>query len=155
LRPGGVFYFTSNFDGEIILEPAIDDQLDDDLPRMLCAAMSAGTTDGRGRINSRIGRQLFHAVKRAGGDVMDMGSSDWTIFPGPDGYDADEEYFLHHLIHFISHTLIDSSSLDSQALAAWVEQRHRQIDEAQLVYISHQLDILGRVPGAEPGDPTL
>ncbi|MGG7377520.1 hypothetical protein ACQ7B2_01565, partial [Escherichia coli] len=54
---------------------------------------------------------------------------------------------LHHLIHFIPGALADNPTLDQATVEAWVEQRHRQIDEAQLLYVSHQLDLLARVPG--------
>lgn len=149
LGPGGLFYFTINFDAGLILEPVIDRQLDDQIASLLYAAMDGGSPTGSECVNSRIGRQLFHEVRRAGGEVLDVGSCDWVVFPGRAGYPADEAYFLHHIVYFIAETLSGSPALDASAFAAWVEERHRQIDAAQLVYVAHQLDLLGRAPADE------
>jgi hypothetical protein len=35
--------------------------------------------------------------------------------------------------------------LDAERLGAWVAQRHAQIEQGALVYIAHQLDVLGRM----------
>ena len=37
--------------------------------------------------------------------------------------------------------------------AVWLEQRREQIDGAELVYVAHQLDLLGRVPAAPSSPP--
>jgi SAM-dependent methyltransferase len=148
LRPGGLFYFTINFDAGLILEPTIDRALDDRIAALTYAAMDGGRPTGGECVNSRIGRQLFHEVRRVGGTVLDVGSCDWVVFPTPDGYPADEAYFLHHILHFIAAGLADSPALDAGVFAAWLEQRRQQIDAAELVYVAHQLDLLGRVPVA-------
>ena len=31
-------------------------------------------------------------------------------------------------------------------MSTWVAERHAQIEQGTLVYIAHQLDVLGRVP---------
>ncbi|HEY7062614.1 MAG TPA: class I SAM-dependent methyltransferase [Chloroflexota bacterium] len=147
LRPGGLAYFTINFDGDIVMEPAIERALDDEVVRLLCADMDARIGQHPGHLVSRTGRRLFHHVRAAGGDVLALGASDWVVAPGPAGYAADEAYFLHHLVHFIPGALADNPTLDRATVEAWVEQRHRQIDAAQLLYVSHQLDLLARVPG--------
>ena len=147
LRPGGLAYLTINFDGDIIMEPAIERALDDEIIRLLCADMDARIGQHPGHLVSRTGRRLFHHVRAAGGDVLALGASDWVVAPGPTGYAADEAYFLHHLIHFIPETLTGHPALDAATFAAWVEQRHRQIDAAHLHHVSHQLDLLARVPG--------
>jgi hypothetical protein len=79
-------------------------------------------------------------------DVLAAGSSDWVVFSGANGYPADEAYFLHHIIHTIGMALTGHPDLDAQRLDSWVAQRHAQIDQGALVYIAHQLDVLGRVP---------
>jgi hypothetical protein len=150
LAPGGLFYFTINFDAGLILEPVIDRQLDDQITHLLYEVMDEGAPTGGECVTSRVGRQLFHAVRGAGAEVLDVGSSDWVILPRPDGYLADEAYFLHHLMYFLATSLAGNPRLDARAFDAWIEQRHQQIDEAQLVYIAHQLDLLGRVPPARP-----
>jgi hypothetical protein len=150
LAPGGLFYFTTNFDAGLILEPVIDRQLDDQIAHLLYAAMDQGTPTGSECVTSRVGRKLFHEVRGAGAEVLDIGSSDWVILPRSDGYLADEAHFLHHLVYFLAKSLAGNQQLDARAFDAWIEQRHQQIDEAQLVYVAHQLDLLGRVPPARP-----
>jgi hypothetical protein len=78
--------------------------------------------------------------------VLAAGSSDWVVFAGANGYPADEAYFLHDIIHTIGTALTGHPSLDPERLRTWVAQRHAQIDQGALVYIAHQLDVLGRVP---------
>jgi SAM-dependent methyltransferase len=146
LRPGGLFYFTINFDAGLILEPTIDRELDDHIAALQYAVMDGGQPTGGECVNSRIGRQLFHEVRRAGGSVLDVGSCDWVVFPGPDGYPADEAYFLHHILYFLDGALTGHPALDPDAYASWLEQRRQQIDGAELVYVAHQLDLLGRTP---------
>ncbi len=151
LPPGGLFYFTINFDAGTILEPVVDPPLDEQITRVLYGAADGGDATGSDCVNPRAGRRLFHEVRRAGGEVLDMGSCDWVVFPGRDGYPADEAYFLHHIIYLMEQTLAGHPALDAAAFAAWIAERHRQIDAAELVYVAHQLDLLGRVPAASPG----
>jgi hypothetical protein len=148
LAPGGLFYFTINFDAGQILEPVIDRALDDQIAAAMYEAMDGGRPTGGECVNSRVGRQLFHEVRRAGGEVLDVGSCDWVVFPGREGYPADEAYFLHHILYFIDQTLTDHPALDPQAFTSWIAQRHAQVDAAQLVYVAHQLDLLGRAPAS-------
>ena len=100
LQPGGLFYFTINFDAGLILEPTIVRELDDRIAALQYAVMDNGQPTGGECVNSRIGRQLFHEVRRAGGAVLDVGSCDWVVFPGLDGYPGDEAHFLHHILSF-------------------------------------------------------
>jgi hypothetical protein len=76
---------------------------------------------------------------------LDVGSSDWVIFPGPEGYQADEAYFLHFIIHTIDTALAGHPDLDTGRFNAWITQRHEQVEHRKLVYMAHQLDFLGRV----------
>lgn len=78
---------------------------------------------------------------------MSAGSSDWVVFADKDGcYPADEAYFLHFIIHTIHQALQGHPQLDDHLFEAWIAQRHAQIEAGTLVYIAHQLDILGRRP---------
>jgi SAM-dependent methyltransferase len=85
LQPGGLFYFTLNFDGGTIFQP----------PLVGDTAVETAyhqTMDSRPG-GSQTGRQLFHAVQRAGGQVLAMGSSDWVVHPVNGRYPADEAFF--------------------------------------------------------------
>lgn len=146
LKPGGLFYFTINFDGATIFEPAssfgrgFDDQIID---------LYHGTMH-----NSHTGRQMFQQVQQAGGSVLAAGSSDWVVFAQDGHYPADEAYFLHHILHFFEGSLHNHPQLDPQQLTAWLAERHAQIERGELVYIAHQLDMLGRVgPSPKTADP--
>jgi hypothetical protein len=35
--------------------------------------------------------------------------------------------------------------LDGRRFANWIDRRHKQVDNGSLVYITHQLDVFGRV----------
>ena len=58
-------------------------------------------------------------------------------------YPADEAYFLHFIVHTMHGALHGCDELDPVRLAAWIETRHCQIEEGELVYIAHQLDVFG------------
>ena len=149
LRPGGLFYFTVNFDGSTVLEPQIDRDLDALIEELYHRTMDSGLEGRTG--GSRTGRRLFAYLAAAGAQILDAGASDWVVHPGPRGYEADEAYFLHHIVHTISEALRGSPELDTEAFAEWVDLRHDQIERAELVYIAHQLDFLGRVsPSSQP-----
>jgi SAM-dependent methyltransferase len=147
LNPGGIFYFTLNFDGDTILQPAIDPQIDAQILDLYHRTMDERVTDGRPSGDSRTGRHLFSKIQTAGGELLAAGGSDWVVFAAKDGYPADEAYFLHFIIHTIHQALHGHPELDQSLFAAWVAQRHAQIEAGSLVYIAHQLDFLGRFPG--------
>jgi len=74
-----------------------------------------------------------------------------VVCAGANGYPADEAYFLHFIIHTMHTALSGHPDLDAGRFAAWIAQRHAQVEQGTLVYIAHQLDLLGRVlvsPGA-------
>jgi hypothetical protein len=101
--------------------------------------------DGKPSGDSRAGRRLFAHLRTAAVDVLAAGGSDWVVFAGANGYPADEAYFLHDIIHTIDLVLTGHPHLDAERLGAWVAQRHAQIEQGALVYIAHQLDVLGRM----------
>lgn len=146
LRPRGHYYFTLNFDGATIFEPTIDPALDAQIEALYHRSMDERTVDGRPSGDSRSGRHLFHHLRRSGAHLLAAGSSDWVVHAGADGYAAGEAYFLHFIIDTIDAELRGHPKLDATAFAAWVAQRHAQIEAGELVYIAHQLDFFGRVP---------
>src|SRR5258708_28533939 len=57
---------------------------------------------GRPAGESRTGRRLFHHLRDAGAPALAAGSSDWVVYPAPDGnYPADEAYFLRSILNTI------------------------------------------------------
>lgn len=149
LRPGGIFYFTINFDGATIFEPTVDPELDEQVQRLYHRTMDERTVNGYPSGDSRAGRKLFAHLKNAGAQVLDAGASDWVVFAGVDGYPGDEAYFLHYLIHTIHQALAGCPELDAKKFEDWVAQRHEQIERYELVYIAHQLDFVGRTGALE------
>lgn len=143
LQPGGLFYFTINFDGETILEPETSHGrgYDAQIIEAYHATMDARTPHGR-----YAGRRLFAHLRHAGAEILQAGSSDWVVFAdGQGAYAGDEAYFLHHILHFFATSLHNDPTLDATQFNAWLAERHEQIERGELVYVAHQLDFLGRV----------
>jgi SAM-dependent methyltransferase len=144
-KPGGLFYFTINFDGATLLEPVIDPAFDELIQNLYHRTMDERAIDGKPSGDSRSGRHLYHQIKAAGAEIFAAGASDWVVIPGPGGYPQDEAYFLHFIIHTIHQALAGRPELDAARFARWVAERHAQIERGELVYIAHQLDYAGRV----------
>lgn len=145
LAPGGCFYFTLNFDGGTIFEPLIDPEIDPLIEALYHRSMDERRLEGRPAGSSRTGRRLFQHLKAAGATVLAAGSSDWVVFPGPDGYPGDEAYFLHFIIHTVHQALAGHPELPEAGLRAWVAERQAQIQRRELVYLARQLDFFGRI----------
>lgn len=144
-KPGGLFYFTINFDGATLLEPVIDPVQDELIQELYHRTMDERIIDGRPSGDSRAGRHLFGHLQAAGAQILAAGASDWVVFPGSQGYPQDEAYFLHFIVHTIHQALSGHPQLDAPHFERWVAERHAQIERRELVYIAHQLDFLGRV----------
>lgn len=145
LAPGGAFYFSLNFDGLTLFEPAIDPQLDETIQHLYHRTMDERQTAGKPSGDSRTGRHLFKHLERAGAQVLAAGASDWVVHPQDGRYPADEDYFLHFIIHTIDLALAGHPELDREKLMSWTAERHAQIERGELVYIAHQLDIFGKL----------
>jgi len=142
LVSGGVFWFPINYDGETIFEPAHAD--DAALLAAYHRSMDERVRFGRPAGDSKTGRHLFRHLAAAGGTVVCAGSSDWIVHAPAGRYGADEQYFLHHIVHTIDEELQKHPDVDRDKLARWVELRHEQARRAELVYIAHQLDFVGK-----------
>ncbi len=157
LRPGGLFYFTINFDGATILEPSLDPALDAEIERLYHQTMDERVTHGEPSGDSHTGRRLFHLLRQAGGEILEAGSSDWVVYADRAGYRNDEAYFLHFIVETLRGALSDHPQLANRRaeFEAWIDRRHRQIEEGELVYIAHQLDFVGRMPEAHQKCDTI
>ena len=143
LAPGGCAWFTINFDGATILQPTIDPAYDELLETLYHGTMDNRLVAGKPSGDSRSGRHLFGNLAASGFRCLAAGSSDWVVFAGPNGYIDDESYFLHFIIDTMRGALLDHPALPNRAqFLAWIDQRHRQIEGGELVYIAHQLDFL-------------
>jgi len=145
VRPRGLLYFPTTFDGDTAMQPESDADFDRAIEACYHQVIDQRVLDGKPSGDSRAGRRLFAHLRTAAVDVLAAGGSDWVVFAGANGYPADEAYFLHHIIHTIDLVLTGHPHLDAERLGAWVAQRHAQIEQGALVYIAHQLDVLGRM----------
>ncbi len=143
LATGGLCYFTLNFDGATVFLPASDGELDRRIEELYHQTMDQRRINGRPSGHSQTGRRLFQELPAAGARVLAAGSSDWIVHPGPDGYPADEAYFLHFIIHTLAAALHGHPGLPPNRFRDWVEERHRQIEHGELIYLARQLDFLG------------
>jgi SAM-dependent methyltransferase len=147
LVPGGVYWFTINYDGESIFEPGHPH--DDQIMQAYHRDMDERFRYGRPAGESRTGRHLFHCLRAAGAPALAAGSSDWVVHADPDGtYAGDEAYFLRSILNTIQHALRNRQDrVEPADLADWLAVRGRQLAAGELVYIAHQLDFVGRSPG--------
>ncbi len=146
LRPGGLFHFSLNFDGVTAFEPSIDPGLDDAIERLYHRTMDERLVDGRRSGDSRTGRHVLAALRTMEVDVLAAGASDWVVVPRNGRYPDDEGYFLHFILHTVERALRRHPELDARTFGRWIDRRHAQVERGELVYIAHQLDVLGRVP---------
>ncbi len=144
LKPDGVFYFTLNFDGVTIFEPEIDAAFESLLMERYHRTMDQRVIAGKRAGESRMGRRLLSLLPQLGGEILAAGASDWVVFSGKNGYPADEAYFLHFIIETVRGALENDAAVDSEKLSAWAATRHAQIEDGTLIYIAHQLDIVGK-----------
>src|SRR5205814_8708437 len=147
LVPGGVYWFTINYDGESIFAPGHPH--DDQIMRAYHRDMDERFHDGGPPGESQTGRRLFHHLRAAGAPALAAGSSDWVVRAGPDGnYPGDEAYFLRSILNTIRDALRNRHDrVEPADLADWLAERGRQLAAGELVYIAHQLDFVGRSPG--------
>jgi hypothetical protein len=141
---GGLYWFSINFDGETVFEPAHPS--DASLLAVYHRTMDERIRHGRSAGDSRTGRHLFQHLRAAGATVLAAGASDWVVYPESARYEGDEAYFLHHILHTVEEALEQRAEVDRASLADWGAARHGQVDRAELVYIAHQIDVLGRAP---------
>jgi hypothetical protein len=144
VAPSGLYWFTINFDGDTIFEPAHPS--DDAFMRVYHRSMDERVRYGRPAGDSRTGRHLFRHLQSAGASILGAGASDWVVFAARGEYEADEAHFAHHIIYTVDEELRRHPEIDRGRLAEWVELRHAQIERGELVYVAHQIDFCGRVP---------
>ena len=129
LRPGGLFYCPITFDGGTVFQPEIDPEFD--------AAIEAcyhQTMDQPPGCWQTVRGQSYRAPSLCPSPGRRCGSARcWQLrlggFAGPNGYAADEAYFLHFIIHTVHTALTGHPDLDAERLTAWIAQRHAQVEQ--------------------------
>ena len=145
LAPGGYWYFPITFDGGTRFGP--DHPADDAVERAYHRHM-----DTKPGGDSRAGQHALERLRATDGvTVTGVAGSDWTVYPREGDYPADEAYFLRYVLGTVEAALDElDDGPDWDTVSEWLQTRRQQVAEAELVYLTHQLDLLGRVnrPGA-------
>jgi SAM-dependent methyltransferase len=142
LVPDGVYWFTVNFDGETIFLPEHPD--DRALLHIYHRSMDERLRYGRRAGDSHCGRHLFGHLHAAGASILAAGASDWIVHPQDHAYPNSDAYFLTSIIDTIATELGRHPEANAGQLERWLSLRKQQIAHAELVYIAHQLDFVGR-----------
>jgi hypothetical protein len=143
LRPGGVFYFTLNFDGLTAFLPSKEPPFDERLMAAYHRTMDERQPRSALSGGRHTGRHLLEQLPRMGTEIVDAGPSDWLVRPDHGTYPGDEAYFLHFLVETVDRAVKSERGIESEPLATWVADRHAQIELGELVFLAHQWDVAG------------
>ena len=146
VRPGGLVYFTLNFDGVTSLEPTIEADLDRQVIALYHETMDHRLVLGKPSGDSKTGRHLLPFLQKSGLNILDAGSSDWVVFPTNGSYKDDDAYFLHFIVDTIYRAIEFHPEINPGQLHMWRDNRHRQVEHGELFYVAHQLDVLAQMP---------
>lgn len=145
LAPGGHWYFPITFDGGTRFTP--DHPADDAVEREYHGHMD--TKEGG---DSRAGQHALARLRETDeATVSGVAGSDWVVYPDGSGYPGDEAYFLRYVLGTVEEALgeVDrGADLDDDSLDDWLRTRREQVASGELVYVTHQLDLLGRWAGS-------
>jgi hypothetical protein len=144
--PGGLVYFTLNYDGVTSLEPPIEADLDRQIISLYHETMDRRRVSGRPSGDSMTGRHLLPFLQNSGLNILDAGASDWVVFPTNGSYQDDDAYFLHFIVDTIYRATQFHPETNPGQLHSWTAARHRQIEGGQLFFVAHQLDVLAQMP---------
>lgn len=144
LKPTGLFYFTLVFDGVTHFEPPLDPDLEGQIQSLYHQTMDERMIDGKPSGDRFSGRHLLGELLDGGADILAAGPSDWLVFPTAGRYPSSESQFLHHILDTIESALNQNRELDQARFADWLRDRHSQVEAGDLIYLAHQLDVLGR-----------
>jgi hypothetical protein len=103
--------------------------------------------------NSRAGGDLLARLQRADGvRVLGAAGSDWIVRPVDGEYPGDEAYFLRYILDTVESAVGEMTAETFEDLDEWLARRREQLDGGELLYFTHQLDVLGRIEGSETTD---
>jgi len=141
LSSGGLYYFPITFDGGTRFRPGHPD--DRAVERAYHAHM-----DAKPGGDSRAGGAAVERLREtAGVRLLGVAGSDWVVRPVDGGYPDDEAYFLEHILDTIEDAVGEMVD-GTEPLDRWLTDRREQLADGELLYVTHQLDILGRVEEA-------
>jgi hypothetical protein len=140
----GLFYFTLNFDGMTIFLPEIEAGLDTTIEREYHASMDERRDGAHSSGDSRTGRRLLAELPRHGAAVTAAGSSDWIVLPSAGAYPEGEALVLGTMLDMVEESVGRRRAIDPQRFTQWMEARRRQLENGELIFLAHQIDVVGR-----------
>ena len=142
LTDDGLCYAPITYDGGTTFAPR--DRLDDRIEAQYHRHMDEVRDDG----SSRTGSALLATLPRHGWDVLAAGGSDWIVRPSAGEYPDTENLVVGRILGTMADALesMPSSDLDADAREGWFDRRWRELEDGELVYVAHNLDVLARVP---------
>lgn len=144
LKPSGMFYFTLVFDGVTHFEPPIDVAFDAQIESAYHQTMDERLVGGRPSGDRHSGRHLLGELRKLDADILAVGSSDWVVHPTAGSYPEREAAFLHYILDTIRSALEGRDGLSPARFKRWLQRRHDQVEAGELIYLAHQIDVLGR-----------
>jgi hypothetical protein len=140
VAPGGWWYFPVTFDGATRFAPA--HPADRAVERAYHRHM-----DRKPGGDSRAGTHALGWLREADRTVgVDAAGSDWAVRPVDGAYPGDEAYVIRHVLATVEDAVGEVTGPGFRGtLREWLDCRRRQLAGAELVYTTHQLDLLGRV----------
>ncbi|WP_277540178.1 hypothetical protein [Haloarcula laminariae] len=137
VAPGGLYYFPLTFDGATRFRPP--HPADGDVERRYHDHMDAKPAG-----DSRAGGDVLDRLHRLdGATLLGAAGSDWVVRPVDGAYPGDEAYFLRHILDTVEGAVGELGGVDG--LDDWLATRREQVAAGELLYVTHQLDFLGRV----------
>jgi SAM-dependent methyltransferase len=141
LAPGGAFYFSLNCDGTTLFWPPLSPDLDERVTALYHQSMEERRWAGRPTGGSLTGRRLFRLLPALGARILAAGGSEWVVFAGPQGYPGEEAFFLECLLAMVADSL--RGRLDPRERDFWLQERRRQLEAGELVFLARHLDFCG------------
>jgi SAM-dependent methyltransferase len=142
LRPGGVLYATSNYDGTTaLLPPYGNEAFEEALLSAYDRSMEARRVGGARTGGALSGRRLYGALDRSGFRLAGAGSSDWNVLPEQGRHGVGQARFLKSILGMIAAEGL-RAALDPGALRSWYRERIAAVDAGRLGLVVHQLDLL-------------
>ena len=144
IRRDGLFYFTMNYDGITHFLPHTFPEIDIKMEHLYNQSMDARSSEDKRQGGSRCGTELFSEIGRAGGQILESGSSDWVIFPGESDYSQDEKYFVECLVKTAVRAITEMSDFSEREVELWARRKLDQLQSKELIFQAHQLDFIGK-----------
>ena len=146
LAPGGICYFPITFDGGTRFRPS--HPADRTIEQYYHEHM-----DAKPEGSSRAGGDVLERLRTIDGTrVLGAAGSDWVVRPVDGEYPADEAYFLRCILNTVEAAVGEvAGDAFQDDLEGWLDRRRDQLEAAELLYLTHQIDVLGRVRASSAG----